>query len=51
MILDNEQQRQELLSLLSLVPIQGNLNQGVDKIIQSIMALIETIKNADVKLS
>ncbi len=49
MTLDNERQREELISLLKLVPIQGNLSQGIDKIVDSILALIKTIEGAKIE--
>jgi hypothetical protein len=49
MILDSEEQKQELLSLLVLVPIQGNLFQGIDKILDRIKLLIATIEKAKIE--
>lgn len=49
MILDNEEQRQELLSVLQIVPIQGTFSQGVDQMVQRLGQLIETVKNASIK--
>jgi|GEM_PF-4888023 len=46
MILDSEEQKQNLLSLLSIVPFNGNISQGVDRMVAQVRELMEVIKNA-----
>jgi len=48
MILDSEEQKQELLSVLQIVPIQGTFSQGIQQMVQRLGQLIETVKNATV---
>ena len=49
MILDSEEQRNDLVSLLILVPVQGNLSQGVDKIIDRLRFYVQLIQQAKVE--
>ena len=49
MILDSEQQRQNLISLLKMVPFQGNISQGIDKMVEEVRTLINQIEKAEVK--
>ena len=49
MILDSEQQKQNLISLLKLVPFQGNLSQGIDKLVNEVMDLIMLIEKAKIQ--
>lgn len=46
MILDSEEQKQNLLSLLAIVPFQGNISQGIDQMIARVKELMEIIKQA-----
>jgi hypothetical protein len=48
MILDSEEQKQELLSILQIVPIQGTFSQGIQQMVQRLGQLIETVKNAKI---
>jgi hypothetical protein len=48
MILDSEEQKQNLLSLLAIVPFNGNISQGVDRMIMEVKNLMEVIKQAKV---
>ena len=48
MILDSEEQKQELLSVLQIVPIQGTFSQGVHQMVQRLGMLIETVRNATI---
>jgi hypothetical protein len=49
MILDSEEQKQELLSVLQIVPIQGTVSQGVHQLVQRLINLIESVKNASIE--
>ena len=49
MILDSEKQKQDLVSLLKIVPFQGNITQGIDKMVGEVKALISAIEQAEIK--
>ena len=49
MILDSEEQKQELLSLLSIVPFQGNIAQGIDKLMDKVRQLMVLIQMAKIE--
>ena len=49
MILDSEEQRNDLVSLLILVPVQGNLSQGVDKLVDRLRLYVRLIQQAKVE--
>jgi len=49
MILDSEEQKQELLSLLAIVPFQGNISQGIDKMMDRVRQLMFLIQNAKIE--
>lgn len=49
MILDNEKQKQDLISLLKIVPFQGTISQGIDQYIDMVKSLIVTIEKAEIE--
>jgi hypothetical protein len=49
MILDSEEQRNDLVSLLILVPVQGNLSQGVDRLVDRLKLYVQLIQQAKVE--
>jgi len=49
MKVDSEEQRNDLVSLLILVPVQGNLSQGVDKLVDRLRLYVRLIQQAKVE--
>lgn len=48
MTLDSEKQKQDLLSLLAIVPFQGNISQGIDKFVMEVKQLMSEVQMAKV---
>ena len=51
MILDSEEQKQNLLSLLAIVPFNGNISQGIDRMVMQVRELMGVVKNAKVEIT
>ena len=51
MILDSEEQKQNLLSLLAIVPFNGNISQGIDRMVMQVSELMGVVKNAKVEIT
>lgn len=49
MVLDNEEQRQLLLQLITTTPIQGNFMQAKEAVLM-LDGLMEDVNNAEIKL-
>lgn len=48
MILDSEEQKQNLLSLLAIVPFNGNISQGIDRMVSQVRELMVIVKQAEI---
>ena len=47
MILDNEEQRANLMQIITTIPLQGNL-QNMSQNVQALAQLLEAVKNAKI---